>query len=393
MVNKNALNKDDYNIYYIELPQNKKHYIFLHKKLEKFVNAELEKKHPFFGCHCNVTFTPVFYNKKLCIKVLVVDTVVLAMNTKKGKNTVLRNFIKFSSVFLLIICILGYYYFQSKGKNTEIEYVKNEITEVNHPVVEIDSCNSLECLTTELNKIIKDSVMCTSYTIQNQLLESKEIKTSLTIALSGIYPENIIQQLSTIHHNCNVLEKISFSPVKFSNNIPNVCLFFSDIKESSFQFSPTDLSLQQTVIRNLIIDRGGLIEEEDWFIHKFDFIIPIKNWSTFYNQLNTFFNENLIGIEFLVLNLFEDNISVSLKVHNLSDFQFDASLKNIFDTSIKVPIVSKTNKIDNRIKEVKIEKTEVKPIIGSIIRNNGSKIDFTFSNDGKIISSEVSYEE
>ena len=378
MGKRNLVNPQDYARYTLEPKSNPWVYVFSRKRLHNFVFTELEKKHPFFGNHCTVDYKVSFINKKLCIKVSVIDTIVLA--NKKVFTTKARILCYGLSVLLfaslLCTCLLPL----NEEKSVDIlSQTKEQI-----PDSYFNDFFSI------MGDLVEQNARCTSLSFSRNSIDQNTDITSIKIDLIGVLPENFYSLASKMG-NGELQKMIQISDIHFENNIPSLSISFSEKYILTNNTHKTNIStdfLTNSVIRNIILDAGGIIYKENTSKRIFDFSIPVLKWDEFFNTITVFLDENAIGFSQCNFDLTSEIVAVTIGLNESFQNSKDLYIKNLFKQEQKVSTIKK---MDVPIAKKQLPSIEsVKPIekIGSITRANGSVLVFHLNNEGKLISEE-----
>ncbi len=378
MGKRNLIDSQNYAMYMLELKENPLKYIFSKKKLHNFVFTELEKKHPFFGNHCTVDYKFLLTNKKISIKASVIDTILLV--NKKG-NTKKTRKLCYGLGIVLLVSLLSTYLLSFNEEKTETILTQGEDLTQN-------SCfNDFFSIIEEL---LEQNAKCTSLIFSRNSFDQTTDISFIKIDVTGVLPEDFYSLTSNVD-NAQLQKIVQISDVHFANNIPSLSISFSEkhslINNIYKTNSSTDV-LENSVIRNIILDAGGIIYKENTSKRIFDFSIPVLKWDEFFSTITVFLDENSIGFSQCNFDLTTETVEATIGLNNSFQNTKDLYIKNLFKQEKKNDIIKTVEVplVKNQIQPI----VSVKPIdkIGSITRANGSVMVFHLNNEGKLISEE-----
>ena len=368
MAKKTLPSSKEYSYYEFEPKDNPFFFIFSRKKQKKFVYAELEKRHPFFGSHCTVDYKLTIHNKKLYVKASVIDTIAIA-NTKRPIKAIKLAYCSiFVVLFVTLLCTC---------------LVPFDVQEPVEPVLTVSKldmpCTSMKSFLLSIEDLLGDDVTCTSLTFTRNSLDANTDISTVKIDLVGVFPETLVSN------------DIQISEVHFENNIPSLSVSFSEkntIDSTVMVKATSDSYLSNSVIRNLILDSDGIVHKENISKKLFEFSMPVSKWDDFFKNSLLFFSENLLGVSKISLRQVENSINATIELHNSFQNSQDLYIKNLFKET-KIPVVAKSpipiiieKKENSSVQSTQIEK------IGSITRSDGAVVVFQLNKEGKIISEE-----
>ncbi len=420
MKNMNIISSADYDMYYFDFsPFND----FSPSRLKHRIVAELEKLHPFFGSHCSIDIHWVIRALKMSLSVIVMDSETLdsyrsnskykrlyiceEKNEKKRVCRVYKNrwSTKNKSIFVFSFIVvlffaLASFIFLSQSSNA---FSETEMFATTHTQTIVENEIQIEKLLvknyfTQLNNWIENDVVCTAFSYNHTSSLGNDFKSTMFVNTSflGLTPENIFRLKKThdqeeYFHN---LEKaIHISPITYSDNIPKLNISFEGaLTENQSPYSIEKTENYNSVIRSIILQHSGTIQEEHWDAERFAFSIPISKWDFFYESLVAYLHEN--SKRFLSISLQCEKGSAQVTAEMTLEFGMFlpemSVLKTLFSAQHR-EFMKRLEVVEQKKlpQAKKVESSEYHTKMGSIKKADGTEVLFFTDKNGKIITTEV----
>lgn len=394
--NKNIISKKDYDFYTIPLPIS----VLFKRQKKQYINAQLEKIHPCYsddfcfksrmklekGLKTDVVvinkFTLSDYKSRFPRKKLIFE------DLKKSYQNFDNKIIPIFSIFIFLFLVFMFFGFKINSLKKEKITQKNiETIKTENPKQENQAENEKEFF----NLVSKNNGKIENFSFSKQNSYKK-----FSAKICSVYPE--------IFNNFG--EKLNISPILYSEKNPSFKIeFFSKNVEDLQTVQKTDFGQKNDVefekfLKNfreiLFLENCKLISEDKY---NFSFVLSGKNQSfKIIGKIAAILETNDIGISKINFIVENDEIyKLELQIEKNLFYKQGFNLNLLKENESLFAIYQKKSALQNKkIQNVKTVETKnlqesenLNKKLGEIRKNDGTKIIFYKTQEGKILKEVV----
>lgn len=425
MQGKRLIHKDDCDSYMLDYLRKPLNPFFSHKNRNKSVSLEPEKLGPYFERPCKTDVHFVSPNEKGKLWALVMDTGRLTKyrSIPGGKKLYVSVFkkskkiyykwvftqryflqnrmqvfcIAMGTVFFAVLVFLWGGTFLKTEHNADTFDValqnKQQTLSADSAMLEKNTVSS-QAFIDRLDASLKKGATCTlfDYTHDRLSQNSGAFRTSIRVALTGIYPEEIYTLFygqNDTELQSNSKNTIEISRAVFKDTVPNLDILF--LGKNYASVGSASWAKNDGALRSFVVGHKGNIQTEDLISQSISFNIVTSEWSAFFTALSDHLIQNNLTFKNLSLSCAKNDNTV------LAHITLEAGkiptelnkLSSLFNTQSEwYKNTTKDISAHQLIPLAKVISNTQAKKLGTVIKPNGSAISFYAGADEKIIFEE-----